>query len=44
MNMSDKKANRDLKISDIRTTRGINIPPQKTVPKMPPVQPPKKSK
>lgn len=30
------------KSSGTRFTRGINIPPQPTVPKMPPVQAPKK--
>jgi|GEM_PF-5138712 hypothetical protein len=32
------------KTSGEKLTKSINIPPQSTVPKMPPVQPPKKSK
>lgn len=30
------------KLSGMKYIRGINIPPQSTIPKMPPVQPPKK--
>lgn len=32
------------KTSEGKLTKGINIPPQSSIPKMPPVQPPKKAK
>jgi hypothetical protein len=39
--MKLQKADKGTKTTETKFTRGINIPPQSTIPKMPPVQPPK---
>jgi hypothetical protein len=42
--MVAKNPNSTTKANGDKFTKGINIPPQQTIPKMPPVQPPKRSK
>lgn len=41
--MRSQNTSNQPKASEVKFTKGINIPPQPTIPKMPPVQPPKRT-